>query len=262
MVATRQVCFRPGSFPGKSYGVSSWSRHFEPYARTDPCPLGVAAAFNPAANLPGNRRGKPAAERKHSPTRLGALRAYPWPPDLNQPMLDQAARRQPRAPGSSETCPTALAAAFGDGSLRMSWACPSSAWNVFPGQGPGEIQGRRARAKAGRTPFPLQRFGGPIEENEILSRRGDGGAGDGIFKRTSRRVLFMRATPHGTNDVGRNPGGSLEDRVASADISSRVPFDATSKKASPSPPPAAVGFCAGNAAAQRDRQRLAMRYTL
>jgi ubiquinone/menaquinone biosynthesis C-methylase UbiE len=165
--------------------------------------------------------------------------------DLNQPMLDQAARRQ--AEGRIEWKQAdALALPFGDGSFDVV-ACQFGVM-FFPDKVQGYKEARRVLRPGGCFLFNVW---GPIEENEFADVVTEALAI--VFPNDPPR--FMARTPHGHHDVGR----IREDLEAAgfADFSVDA-VDATSKASSPRH--AAVGFCQGtplrNEIEARDASRL------
>ncbi len=165
--------------------------------------------------------------------------------DLNQPMLDQAARRQ--AEGRIEWKQAdALALPFGDGSFDVV-ACQFGVM-FLPDKVQGYREARRVLRPGGRFLFNVW---GPIEENEFADVVTEALAT--VFPNDPPR--FMARTPHGHHDVGRIRE-ELKD-ASFADISVDA-VDATSKAASPRD--AAVGFCQGtplrNEIEARDASRL------
>ncbi len=165
--------------------------------------------------------------------------------DLNQPMLDQAARRQ--AEGRIEWKQAdALALPFGDGGFDVV-ACQFGVM-FFPDKVRGYREARRALRPGGRFLFNVW---GPIEENEFADVVTEALAT--VFPNDPPR--FMARTPHGHHDVGRIRE-ELKD-AGFADISVDG-VDATSKASSPRD--AAVGFCQGtplrNEIEARDASRL------
>ncbi|MGZ3340219.1 MAG: class I SAM-dependent methyltransferase [Reyranella sp.] len=165
--------------------------------------------------------------------------------DLNQPMLDQAARRQ--AEGRIEWKQAdALALPFGDGGFDIV-ACQFGVM-FFPDKVQGYREARRMLRPGGRFLFNVW---GPIEANEFADVVTEALAT--VFPNDPPR--FMARTPHGHHDVGR----IREDLEAAGftDISVDA-VDATSKASSPRH--AAVGFCQGtplrNEIEARDVSRL------
>jgi ubiquinone/menaquinone biosynthesis C-methylase UbiE len=165
--------------------------------------------------------------------------------DLNQPMLDQAARRQ--AEGRIEWQQAdALALPFGDGGFDVV-ACQFGVM-FFPDKVQGYSEARRALRPGGRFLFNVW---GPIEDNDFAD----------VVTQALARVFpadpprFMARTPHGHHDVGR-----IREDLKTAgftDISVDT-VDATSKAASPRH--AAVAYCQGtplrNEIEARDASRL------
>jgi ubiquinone/menaquinone biosynthesis C-methylase UbiE len=150
--------------------------------------------------------------------------------DLNQPMLDQAAKRQ--AEGRIEWKQAdALALPFGDGGFDVV-ACQFGAM-FFPDKVQGYREARRVLRPGGRFLFNVW---APIEENEFADVVTEALAT--VFPNDPPR--FMARTPHGHHDVGR----IREDLEAAGftDISVDA-VDATSKAASPHH--AAVAYCQG-----------------
>ena len=165
--------------------------------------------------------------------------------DLNQPMLDQAAKRQ--AEGRIEwKQANALALPFGDGGFDVV-ACQFGAM-FFPDKVQGYREARRVLRPGGRFLFNVW---APIEENEFADVVTEALAT--VFPNDPPR--FMARTPHGHHDVGR----IREDLEAAGftDISVDA-VDATSKAASPHH--AAVAYCQGtplrNEIEARDASRL------
>jgi len=165
--------------------------------------------------------------------------------DLNQPMLDQAAKRQ--AEGRIEWKQAdALALPFGDGGFDVV-ACQFGAM-FFPDKVQGYREARRVLRPGGRFLFNVW---APIEENEFADVVTEALAT--VFPNDPPR--FMARTPHGHHDVGR----IREDLEAAGftDISVDA-VDATSKAASPHH--AAVAYCQGtplrNEIEARDASRL------
>ena len=165
--------------------------------------------------------------------------------DLNQPMLDQASRRQ--AGGRTEWKQAdALALPFGDTSFDVV-ACQFGVM-FFPDKVQGYREARRMLRPGGRFLFNVW---GRIEENDFAHVVTEALAG--VFPDDPPR--FMARTPHGHHDVGR----IREDLGAAgfADISVDA-VEATSKAASPRH--AAVAFCQGtplrNEIEARDASRL------
>ena len=165
--------------------------------------------------------------------------------DLNQPMLDQAARRQ--AAGRTEWKQAdALALPFGDGGFDVV-ACQFGVM-FFPDKVQGYKEARRVLRPGGRFLFNVW---DRIEENDFAHVVTEALAG--VFPDDPPR--FMARTPHGHHDVGR----IREDLKSAgfADISVDA-VDATSKAASARH--AAVAFCQGtplrNEIEARDASRL------
>ncbi len=165
--------------------------------------------------------------------------------DLNQPMLDQAARRQ--AEGRIEWKQAdALALPFGDGGFDVV-ACQFGAM-FFPDKVQGYKEAHRVLRPGGRFLFNVW---DRIAENEFADVVTEALAH--LFPGDPPR--FLARTPHGHHDVGR----IREDLEAAgfADISVDA-VGATSKAASPRH--AAVGFCQGtplrNEIEARDASRL------
>ena len=165
--------------------------------------------------------------------------------DLNQPMLDQAAKRQ--AEGRIEWKQAdALALPFGDGGFDVV-ACQFGAM-FFPDKVQGYREARRVLRPGGRFLFNVW---APIEENEFADVVTEALAT--VFPNDPPR--FMARTPHGHHDVGR----IREDLEAAGFTDTSVDaVDATSKAASPHH--AAVAYCQGtplrNEIEARDASRL------
>jgi ubiquinone/menaquinone biosynthesis C-methylase UbiE len=150
--------------------------------------------------------------------------------DLNQPMLDQASRRQ--AGGRTEWKQAdALALPFGDAGFDVV-ACQFGVM-FFPDKVQGYREARRMLKPGGRFLFNVW---DRIEENDFAHVVTEALAG--VFPDDPPR--FMARTPHGHHDVGR----IREDLEAAGftDISVDA-VDATSKAASSRQ--AAVAFCQG-----------------
>jgi ubiquinone/menaquinone biosynthesis C-methylase UbiE len=165
--------------------------------------------------------------------------------DLNQPMLDQAARRQ--AEGRIEWKQAdALALPFGDGGFDVV-ACQFGVM-FFPDKVRGFREARRVLRPGGRFLFNVW---DRIEANEFADVVTEALAT--VFPNDPPR--FMARTPHGHHDVGRIRE-ELEE-AGFADIAVDA-VDATSKAASPRH--AAVAYCQGtplrNEIEVRDASRL------
>jgi ubiquinone/menaquinone biosynthesis C-methylase UbiE len=165
--------------------------------------------------------------------------------DLNQPMLDQASRRQ--AGGTIEwKRADALALAFGDQSFDVV-ACQFGVM-FFPDKVRGYTEAHRVLKSGGRFLFNVW---DRIEENEFADVVTAALAG--VFPEDPPR--FMARTPHGYHDVGR----IREDLTAAGFAGISVDaVDATSACASPRH--AAVAYCQGtplrNEIEARDASRL------
>ena len=149
--------------------------------------------------------------------------------DLNQPMLDQAARRQQG--GVERKQADALALPFDEGSFDLV-ACQFGVM-FFPDKVQGYREARRVLRRPGRFLFNVW---GDIADNEFADVVTQALAG--AFPSDPPR--FLARTPHGYHDAGR-----LRDDLQAAgfgDISIEA-VDATSK--APSPRHAATGFCQG-----------------
>src|SRR5258708_7313232 len=165
--------------------------------------------------------------------------------DLNQPMLDQASRRQ--ASGAPQWKQAdALSLPFADEGFDVV-ACQFGVM-FFPDKVQGYKEARRMLRPGGRFLFNVW---DRIEENDFAF----------VVTQALARVFpddpprFMARTPHGHHDVGRIRE-ELKD-AGFADISVDA-VDATSKASSPRH--AAVGFCQGtplrNEIEARDASRL------
>jgi ubiquinone/menaquinone biosynthesis C-methylase UbiE len=165
--------------------------------------------------------------------------------DLNQPMLDQASRRQPGGNTQWKQA-DALALPFDDRSFDVV-ACQFGAM-FFPDKIQGYKEARRMLRSGGRFLFNVW---DRIAENEFADVVTEALAA--VFPDDPPR--FMARTPHGHHDVG----SIREDLKAAgfADISIDA-VDATSKAASPRH--AAVAYCQGtplrNEIEARDASRL------
>jgi ubiquinone/menaquinone biosynthesis C-methylase UbiE len=150
--------------------------------------------------------------------------------DLNQPMLDQASRRQ--AGGRTEWQQAdALALPFGDAGFDVV-ACQFGVM-FFPDKVQGYREARRVLKPDGRFLFNVW---DRIEENDFAHVVTEALAG--VFPDDPPR--FMARTPHGHHDVGR-----IREDLAAAGFSdvSVDAVDATSR--ADSPRHAAVAFCQG-----------------
>jgi ubiquinone/menaquinone biosynthesis C-methylase UbiE len=165
--------------------------------------------------------------------------------DLNQPMLDQASRRQAHgAPQWKQA--DALALPFDDRSFDVV-ACQFGVM-FFPDKVQGYKEARRVLRPGGRFLFNVW---DRIEENEFAD----------VVTQALARVFpqdpprFMARTPHGHHDVGRIREDLKE--AGFTDIAVDA-VDATSKAASPRH--AAVAYCQGtplrNEIEARDASRL------
>jgi ubiquinone/menaquinone biosynthesis C-methylase UbiE len=212
---------------------------FEPYADDLAARVGTAQPRDVLETAAGTGvLTRALASRLAPSTRIVAT-------DLNQPMLDQASRRQ--AGGQTEWKQAdALALPFGDGSFDVV-ACQFGVM-FFPDKVQGYKEARRVLRSGGHFLFNVW---DRIAANEFAD----------VVTKALARVFpgdpprFMARTPHGHHDVGR----MREDLEATgfADISVDA-VDATSKAASPRH--AAVAFCQGtplrNEIEARDASRL------
>jgi len=182
-------------------------------------------------------------------TRALALRLAPSTSivatDLNQPMLDQASRRQ--AGGNIEWKQAdALGLPFGDQSFDVV-ACQFGVM-FFPDKARAYTEAHRVLKPGGRFLFNVW---DRIEENEFADVVTAALAG--VFPKDP--PLFMARTPHGHHDVGRIRGDLTAAGFASISVDA---VDATSKAASPRH--AAVAYCQGtplrNEIEARDASRL------
>jgi len=149
--------------------------------------------------------------------------------DLNQPMLDQAARRQQG--GVERKQADALALPFDEGSFDLV-ACQFGVM-FFPDKVQGYRAARRVLRPGGRFLFNVW---GDIADNEFADVVTQALAS--AFPNDPPR--FLARTPHGHHDAGR-----IRDDLQAAgfrDISIEA-VDATSK--APSPGHVATGFCQG-----------------
>jgi SAM-dependent methyltransferase len=182
-------------------------------------------------------------------TRALALRLAPSTrivvTDLNQPMLDQASRRQ--GGGNIEWKQAdALALPFGDESFDVV-ACQFGVM-FFPDRPRGYTEAHRVMKPGGRFLFSVW---DRIEENEFADVVTTALAG--VFPKDP--PLFMARTPHGHHDVGRIRADLTAAGFAGISVDA---VDATSKVASPRH--AAVAYCQGtplrNEIEARDASRL------
>lgn len=164
--------------------------------------------------------------------------------DLNQPMLDQAARRQDG--GAEWKQADALALPFDDASFDVA-ACQFGVM-FFPDKVKGYREARRVLRPGGRFVFNVW---DRIAENEFADVVTEALAT--VFPGDPPR--FMARTPHGYHDVGR-----IREELQAAgfgDVSIDA-VDATSKASSPRH--AAVAYCQGtplrNEIEARDAARL------
>ena len=165
--------------------------------------------------------------------------------DLNQPMLDQASRRQ--AGGATEWQQAdALALPFGDGSFDVV-ACQFGAM-FFPDKVQGYREARRVLRPDGRFLFNVW---DRIEQNEFA---------DVVTEALARMFpgdppRFMARTPHGHHDVDR-----IRDDLRAAGFAD-ISVDAVEARSRASSPRlAAVAYCQGtplrNEIEARDAARL------
>ncbi len=165
--------------------------------------------------------------------------------DLNQPMLDHAARRQSQGTPEWKQA-DALALPFGDGSFDVV-ACQFGAM-FFPDKIRGYGEARRVLGPGGRFLFNVW---DRIQDNEFAD----------VATQALARVFpddpprFMARTPHGHHDAGQIRGDLKAAGFTDISIDG---VDATSR--APSPRHVAVAYCQGtplrNEIEGRDASRL------